>query len=82
MFHIEILRHDNAVRVTDTETHWTRYFRAEKDKGCYIGIDDDNPNFLRIVSRKYSSGILVETDMVAAFPLNMTFITDDSETNP
>lgn len=71
MLHLEILRHDRAVRITDTATHWTKYIRANDDEKLLVDTTSEQNRVLVVMKTTVSS-------IVASLPTNETIITDET----
>lgn len=71
MLHLEILRHDRAVRITDTTTHWTKYIRANETETISVDTTSEKNRVLVVIKTTVSS-------VVASLPANETVITDET----
>ena len=70
MLLLEIIRDEDAVRVTDLETHWTTYIAAENDEFLKDSLDGTD-GLITIIACKKD---LHRERILAAFPKNNTII--------
>lgn len=70
MLLLEIIRNEDAARVTDLETHWTTYIAAEDDEFLKDSWDEID-GLITIIACKKD---LHKVRILAAFPKNNTII--------
>ena len=76
MLHLELLRHDKAVRITDTVTHWTKYIRARDDEK--LAVDTESGQIIVYASKEQQSAAITTKRMLALLPPDETLITDET----
>lgn len=75
MLHLEMLRHDRAVRITDMTTHWTKYIRAnDREK---LTVDTESGRII-VYASKLQAEAIVTMRLLASLPSCETVITDET----